>query len=99
MQGNKEIQQNGESSIEVKTPDEEKKQGPVTILEAIKHLVETYEIPLSTSKNVKFTHIATTNPDYPYMKTALEKKMVGANTSPTMQVSCEVYIVMKGIVE
>lgn len=33
------------------------------------------------------------------MKTALEKKMIGSTTNPDLIVSCDVYIVMKGIAE
>lgn len=56
---------------------EEKKtdtNGQVSYLSAIKHLIATYNIPLSKSKSSKFTYVDTTSPDYPYMKTALEKE-------------------------
>lgn len=76
------------------TPDQQ-----ITLLQAVKHLIDTYHIPLSTSKSVKFTHIAKSHPDYPYMKTALEKKMIGSTTNPNLIVSCDVYVVMKGIAE
>lgn len=48
----------------------------LTILEAIKHLITENNIPLSSSKTVKFTYVAMSSADYPYMKTALEKKMI-----------------------
>ena len=48
----------------------------VTMIEAIKHLIVANAIPLSTSNSVTFTHVAKTSKDYPYMKTALEKKMI-----------------------
>ena len=48
----------------------------VTMIEAIKHLIVANAIPLSTSKSVNFAHVAKTSKDYPYMKTALEKKMI-----------------------
>ena len=48
----------------------------VTMIEAIKHLIVANAIPLSTSKSVNFNHVAKTSKDYPYMKTALEKKMI-----------------------
>ena len=69
----------------------------VTMLEAIKHLIKENAIPLSSSKNVKFTYVAMSNEAYPYMKTALEKRMIGANTDPNMLISCDVYMVMKGL--
>ncbi|MFC2494810.1 MAG: hypothetical protein ACFNWZ_01225 [Candidatus Absconditicoccaceae bacterium] len=71
----------------------------VTMIDAIKHLIKTNNIPLSTKKNTKFTHIATSDSNYPYMKTALEKRMIGSNTNPNMTVSCDIYMVMKGLAE
>lgn len=72
---------------------------PLTMLDAIKHLVAEYQLPLSTSKTVKFTHVAFASADYPYMKTALEKKMIGSTTNPKDQISCDVYMVMKGLAQ
>lgn len=71
----------------------------VTMLDAIKHLIQANAIPLSTSKTVRFTHVAQSNADYPYMKTALEKKMIGSTTNPETFISCDVYMVMKGLAE
>lgn len=71
----------------------------VTILDAIKHLIAENNIPLSTSKSVKFSHLSTTSADYPYMKTALERKMIGSTTNPSTLISCDVYMVMKGLAE
>jgi hypothetical protein len=48
----------------------------VTIIEAIKHLVSAYNIPLSKSTSSKFTHVSKSSSMYPYMKTALEKRMI-----------------------
>ena len=79
---------------------EEKKtdtNGQVSYLSAIKHLIATYNIPLSKSKSSKFTHVDTTSPDYPYMKTALEKRMIGTAVNPNDIISCDVYMVFKGL--
>jgi hypothetical protein len=88
---------------------EEKKETPVannnsptsqvTIIEAIKHLVKAYNIPLSKSTSSKFTHVSKSSSMYPYMKTALEKRMIWTTTDPNMIVSCDVYMVMKWIAE
>lgn len=85
---------------EVKVADTEPAKDPskqVTMIEAIKYLIKDNAIPLSSSKNVKFTYVAMSNEDYPYMKTALEKRMIGATTDPNMLISCDVYMVMKGL--
>ena len=71
----------------------------VTIIEAIKHLIKTYNIPLSKSTSTKFTHVSKSNEMYPYMKTALDKRMIWTTTDPQMIVSCDVYMVMKWIAE
>lgn len=79
---------------------EEKKtdtNGQVSYLSAIKHLIATYNIPLSKSKSSKFTYVDTTSPDYPYMKTALEKRMIGTAVNPDDIISCDVYMVFKGL--
>lgn len=81
------------------TPSEKKPEATsqVSYLSAIKHLIATYNIPLSKSKTSKFTYVAQTSPDYPYMKTALEKRMIGTAVNPSDIVSCDVYMVFKGI--
>lgn len=71
--------------------------GQVSYLSAIKHLIATYNIPLSKSTTSKFTYVAQNSPEYPYMKTALEKRMIGTATNPNDTVSCDVYMVFKGI--
>nr|DAT13919.1 MAG TPA: hypothetical protein [Caudoviricetes sp.] len=71
--------------------------GQVSYLSAIKHLIATYHIPLSKSTTSKFTYVAQHSPEYPYMKTALEKRMIGTATNPNDTVSCDVYMVFKGI--
>ena len=71
--------------------------GQVSYLSAIKHLIATYNIPLSKSTTSKFTYVAQNSPEYPYMKTALEKRMIGTATNPNDTISCDVYMVFKGI--
>lgn len=79
------------------SPEEASQQ--LTMIEAIKNLMDTNNIPLSEAKNARFTYVASTNADYPYMKTALEKRMIGTATNPFSHISCDVYIVMKGLAE
>ena len=86
-------------TTKVQTVEEKKTDanGQVSYLSAIKHLIATYNIPLSKSKSSKFTYIDTTSPDYPYMKTALEKRMIGTAVNPNDIISCDVYMVFKGL--
>lgn len=84
--------------VKLENPESEKDLSKqVTMIDAIKYLIEDNAIQLSSSKNVKFTYVAMSNENYPYMKTALEKRMIGATTDPNMMISCDVYMVMKGL--
>ncbi|MBQ7074834.1 hypothetical protein IJM86_07505 [bacterium] len=69
------------------------------MLDAIKHLLTSNNISLSQKKTTKFDHIAQTDENYPYFQTAFEKKLIGKNTNPNTKISCDTYIVMKGLVE
>lgn len=86
-------------ATKVQTVEEKKTDanGQVSYLSVIKHLIATYNIPLSKSKSSKFTYVDTTSPDYPYMKTALEKRMIGTAVNPNDIISCDVYMVFKGL--
>ena len=91
--------QTTEPTTKVQTSEEKKADGngQVSYLSAIKHLIATYNIPLSKSKSSKFTYVDQTSPDYPYMKTALEKRMIGTAINPNDIISCDVYMVFKGL--
>ena len=91
--------QTTQPTTKVQTSEEKKTgtNGQVSYLSAIKHLIATYNIPLSKSKSSKFTYVDTTSPDYPYMKTALEKRMIGTAVNPNDIISCDVYMVFKGL--
>ena len=86
-------------TTKVQTVEEKKTDanGQVSYLSAIKHLIATYNIPLSKSRSSKFTYVDVTSPDYPYMKTALEKRMIGTAVNPNDTISCDVYMVFKGL--
>jgi hypothetical protein len=69
------------------------------MLEALKYVIDTTGIPLSTKTDINFTSISKNSPDYPYFRTAYEKRMIGKTTDPSKQISCETYIVIKGLGE
>jgi len=69
------------------------------MLDAIKHTIDTNNIPLSTKTNSTFTYIKSNSPDYAYFKTAQEYGMIGKATDPSKQISCETYQVIKGLAE
>lgn len=70
-----------------------------TFADAIKYLLDHNWIILSTAKNIKFNYILYSNPDYPYYKTAYDKKMIGKTLNPTKNLLCETYVVMIWLVE
>lgn len=71
----------------------------ITILDAIKYLIDNNKIELDTKKNVKFRYVSYQNPNYPYFKTAYMKKMIWTSTNPDKEIICQTYIVMKWIAE
>lgn len=71
----------------------------ITMIEAIKHVIEANNLPLSKKTDISFSYMNKNNADYTYFKTAYETKMIGKNTDPTKQISCDTYIVIKGIGE
>jgi hypothetical protein len=71
----------------------------ITMLEALKHVIDTNKLPLSQKTDINFTYVSKTNADYPYFRTAYETRMIGKNTDPSKQISCDTYIVIKGIGE
>ena len=71
----------------------------VTMLEAIKYVLQQNNVPLSKKTDVSFQNLSTSHPDYPYAKTAQEKAMIGKNANVAQQISCGTYMVFKGIVE
>ena len=69
------------------------------MMEAIKYVIDTNAIPLSTKTDISFTTLSKSHTDYAYFKTAYEKRMIGKNTDPVKQISCETYMVIKGLGE
>jgi hypothetical protein len=69
------------------------------MLEALKHVIDTVGIPLSTKTDITFTNISKNTSDYAYFQTAYEKRMIGKTTDPSKQISCETYMVIKGLGE
>jgi hypothetical protein len=71
----------------------------VTMMDAIIHVIDTNAIPLSATTDITFTSVSKTSNNYAYFKTAYEKRMIGKNTDPSKQISCETYMVIKGLGE
>ncbi len=69
------------------------------MIDVLKYLLTTYNIPLVNTKDVRFSTVATTSTDYPYMRTAYAQKLIWSSTSSTKYTLCDTYIVMKGILE
>ncbi|MEI7562243.1 MAG: hypothetical protein WCJ39_00530 [bacterium] len=46
------------------------------MIDVVKYLISTYSIPLVSKKDVRFSNVSTTSPDYPYMRTAYAQKLI-----------------------
>lgn len=69
----------------------------MTYAQVIPHLVKTYELVDSDAKNPSLTRVSRTNELYPTFATAVSKGMIGKDVKPTTTVSCDTYLVLKGI--
>lgn len=77
--------------------DEENMDDLAVFADVIKYLLKDEK--LSTKTDITFNFIWKSNPDYPYYKTAYEKKMIWKDLQPTKNVMCETYVVMKWLEE
>ena len=71
----------------------------ITFLEAIKYLIDQNHISLSKKTTTTFDYMKKTDPDYAYFETARSKGLIGKNAQPNKELSCDTYIVMKGLIE
>lgn len=70
----------------------------VTFTQALEHIFATYDVPLSTATNVRFSNVSVNDERYALFKTAHERSLLGASINPDAFVRCDVYMVMKGII-
>lgn len=68
-----------------------------TFTDVLKFLLK--DTTLRTDTKVAFQNISKTNADYPYFRTAYEKKMIWTDIQPNQKPSCETFVVMKWLVE
>lgn len=63
----------------------------------IPYLVKTYKLKDTDKANPKFTQISSRTTLYSAFATAYSKGMIGTTISPATKVSCDTYLVLKGI--
>lgn len=68
-----------------------------TFADVIKYLLKDEKLVAKT--DLQFSFIWKSNPDYPYYRTAYEKKMIWKDLQPTKNLMCETYVVMKWLAE
>ena len=71
----------------------------VSLLEAVVYLLQTHDTPLLTKKDATFYGVSATNQYYKYWYTAYKMWLVGKTSSPSTLVSCQTYMVLKGMLE
>jgi hypothetical protein len=69
--------------------------GKQTLMDAVVYLMNSYKIPLVTTKDISFRYVTSKNPYYNEWRTAYANKLIGSSTNPTKYIVCESYIVMK----
>ncbi len=63
----------------------------------IPYLVQRYTLSPSSTKKTSFTYISKFDADYGAFNTAALKRMIGKKIKPQTKVSCDTYLVLKGI--
>ncbi len=71
----------------------------LTMIQVIRYLLEKNGVILDHRQSIPFTYVDYDSDDYTYFKTAYRKGLIGKNTKPDALVSCDIYIVMKGLLE
>ncbi len=73
--------------------------GLLTYADVIPYLVTTHNLTKAWSSNPTFTNISTTNSLYSPFAIAASRGMIGGNINPGSNVSCNTYLVLKGIAQ
>ena len=72
-------------------------QGTLNYGHVIPYLVDTYKLKNSSGKSFSFSNITSSNILYTPFNIAASKSMIGENINPVGKVSCNTYLVLKGI--
>lgn len=69
----------------------------MTYAQVIPYLVKTYKLTDTDNKNPILTRVSEKNSLYNSFAIAVSKGMIGKDIKPTTMVSCDTYLVLKGI--
>lgn len=72
-------------------------QGTLNYSQVIPYLVEKYNLKNTSGKTFTFTNVSKSNVLYAPFNTAATKAMIGEGINPISKVSCNTYLVLKGI--
>ena len=72
-------------------------QGNLNYAQVIPYLVNTYKLKNTSGKSFNFNNITSSNILYSPFNTAASKSMIGETINPSSKVSCNTYLVLKGI--
>lgn len=72
-------------------------QGTLNYAQVIPYLVNTYSLKNTSGKSFTFTNITKSNILYAPFNTAASKSMIGETINPASKVSCNTYLVLKGM--
>lgn len=104
-----EVIMTGNIKTQVDTKNEEKKEDSpfpelnadteLTMLQAITYLLEKNKVVLDKKQSIPFSYVDYDSENYPYFKTAYRKGLIGKNTKPDAIISCDIFVVMQGLLE
>lgn len=72
-------------------------QGTLNYGQVIPYLVDTYKLKNSAGKSFNFSNVSKSNILYTPFNIAASKSMIGETINPVSKVSCNTYLVLKGI--
>lgn len=72
-------------------------QGNLNYAQVIPYLVNTYKLTNTSGKSYNFTNITKSNVLYAPFNIAASKAMIGEKINPASKVSCNTYLVLKGM--
>lgn len=88
-----------DSTIEPKYSTVLPAQGALTYAQVISYLVDHHKLKKVGSRTFNFTNIASSNVLYTPFAIAASHAMIGTDINPSTKVSCNTYMVLKGIAQ
>lgn len=73
--------------------------GQLSYRSVLNYLVRRNELTVLRNSPTRFDNVRMSDPDYQVFNIAAQRRMIGKNITPDANVSCQTYIVLKGLAE